>query len=210
MNVRKAIDYSELFEAIDKAVRAALPQMELYREIGRLICERPEKGTAVAVAEHLQSAFSDIGGFSPRNVRRMRDFCLTYKSSPELIDEAMQIGWTQNLVIMESALSLDERGWYIRAARRYGWSKQELTQRIAENAHMDHTLSLDTPLDPCYADPDETEACPRHFFVATAPAENWAIPSISRPAASLPNTASTTPAKQRGCSYAGTISVTIC
>ena len=157
MNVRKAIDYSELFEAVDKAVRAALPQMELYREIGQMICERPEKGAAVAVAEHLQSAYPDIGGFSPRNVRRMRDFCLTYKSSPDLMDEAMQIGWTQNLVIMESALSLDERSWYIRAARRYGWSKQELTQRIAENAHMDHTRSLDTPLDPCYTDPDENE-----------------------------------------------------
>lgn len=158
MNVRKAIDYSELFEAVDKAVCAALPQMELYREIGRLICERPEKGAAVAVAEHLQSACPDISSFSPRNVRRMRDFCITYKNSPDLMDEAMQIGWTQNLVIMESTLSLDERAWYIRAARRYGWSKQELTQRIAENAHMDHTLSLDTPLDPCYTDPAENKA----------------------------------------------------
>ena len=158
MNVKKTIDYGKLFEAVDKAVRAALPQMELYREIGQMICERPEKGAAVAVAEHLQSAYPDIGGFSPRNVRRMRDFCITYKSSPDLMDEAMQIGWTQNLVIMESALSLDERAWYIRAARRYGWSKQELTQRIAEDAHMDHTLSLDTPLDPCYTDPGETEA----------------------------------------------------
>ena len=57
MNVRKAIDYGKLFEAVDRAVSAALPQMELYREIGRLICERPEKGAATAVAEHLQSAY---------------------------------------------------------------------------------------------------------------------------------------------------------
>ena len=57
MNVRKAIDYSKLFEAVDRAVSAALPQMELYQEIGRLICERPEKGAAAAVAKHLQSAY---------------------------------------------------------------------------------------------------------------------------------------------------------
>lgn len=48
MNVRKANGYSELFAAIDRAVSAALPQMELYR----LISERPENGAAVAVAEH--------------------------------------------------------------------------------------------------------------------------------------------------------------
>ena len=50
MNVRKAVDYTELFAAVDRAVSAVLPQMELYREIGRLISERPEKGAAVAVA----------------------------------------------------------------------------------------------------------------------------------------------------------------
>ena len=46
----------------------------------------------------------------------------------------------------------------VRATRRYGWAKRELTQRIAENAHMDRTLSLDTPLEPCYTDPAENEA----------------------------------------------------
>ena len=32
MNVRKTIDYGKLFEDVDRAVNAALPQMELYRE----------------------------------------------------------------------------------------------------------------------------------------------------------------------------------
>ena len=32
MNIRKAIDYDELFEAVDRVVNAVLPQMELYRE----------------------------------------------------------------------------------------------------------------------------------------------------------------------------------
>ena len=121
MNIRKTIVYGKLFAAVDRAVSAALPQMELYREIGRLICERPEKGAAAAVARHLQNAYPDTSGFSPRNVRRMRDFCLAYEVSPDLMDEAMQLGWTQNLVIMESNLALDERGWYLCAARQYGW-----------------------------------------------------------------------------------------
>ena len=35
MNIRKPTDYTTLFTALDAAVAAQLPQMELYREIGR-------------------------------------------------------------------------------------------------------------------------------------------------------------------------------
>lgn len=38
MNIRKNIDYSSMFEAMDAVVTANIPQMELYRELGRLIC----------------------------------------------------------------------------------------------------------------------------------------------------------------------------
>ena len=106
MNTRKNIDYSELFAAVDRAVNAELPQMELYREIGRLVCDRPEKGAAVAVAEHLQSAYPDMTGFSPRNVRRMRDFYRKYENAPGVMREAMRLGWTQNLILMDADLIL--------------------------------------------------------------------------------------------------------
>ena len=46
---------------------------EVYA-IGKAISQRPEKGAAVAAAEFLQAKFPDRTGFSPRNVRRMRDF----------------------------------------------------------------------------------------------------------------------------------------
>ena len=83
MNVRKPTDYSALFAALDTLVRAELPQMELYREIGRLVCGRPEKGAAVAAAEYLHSAYPGSSGFSPRNLRRMRDFYRVYATAPE-------------------------------------------------------------------------------------------------------------------------------
>jgi len=38
MNIRKNIDYSAMFTAIDVAVDAGLPQIKLYCELGRLIC----------------------------------------------------------------------------------------------------------------------------------------------------------------------------
>ena len=43
MNIRKPTDYTALYAALDAAVAAQLPQMELYCEIGRLVSGRSEK-----------------------------------------------------------------------------------------------------------------------------------------------------------------------
>ena len=65
MNIRKPTDYTAMFAALDAAVAAQLPQMELYREIGRVVGGRVEKGAAVAASEYLQAAYPAADGFSP-------------------------------------------------------------------------------------------------------------------------------------------------
>ena len=47
--------------------------------------------------------------FSPRNVRRMRDFYRTYENDQTLLRLAMKIGWTLNVVIMEAELTSVQR-----------------------------------------------------------------------------------------------------
>ena len=68
-----------------------LPQMDEIHVIGKAISQRPEKGAAVAAAEFLQANSSDHAGFSPRNVRRMRDFYKTYENDQALLQLAMKI-----------------------------------------------------------------------------------------------------------------------
>ena len=142
MNARKNVDYSDRFAMLDSLMAANLPQMELYCEIGRLVSTRPEKGAAVAAAEYLCGTYPDASGFSPRNLRRMRDFCRTYENAPETLVQAMSIGWTQNVVILEAALTLQERAWYIQATGRFGWSKMELQRKIIAGAHTDSSLDF--------------------------------------------------------------------
>lgn len=77
MNIRKPVDYSALYADLDKLMAAGLSQMERYREIGRLVSARNEKGAAVAASEYLQAAYPTATDFSPRNLRRMREFCRT-------------------------------------------------------------------------------------------------------------------------------------
>ena len=155
MNVRKSVDYGAMFAALDTLMAANLPQMEQYYKIGRLVSSRPEKGVAVMAAEYLQGRYPDVSGFSPRNLRRMRAFYCTYEAVPEVLSQAMSIGWIQNAVILEVELSLQERAWYIRAANQLGWSKLELQRQIMSCAHLE--MALDFSLKVCYTEENSTE-----------------------------------------------------
>ena len=153
MNIRKPADYSNLFSELDKLVVAQLPQMELYCEIGRLVNGRLEKGAAVAASEYLRATYPAADGFSPRNVRRMRAFYAAYKNSPEIMRLAMELGWTQNVAILERCGNNEERAWYIRAALRFGWKKAKLLEAIESQAWL-HS-SLDEQALSCYTEEKE-------------------------------------------------------
>ncbi|MBQ3076878.1 MAG: AAA family ATPase [Clostridia bacterium] len=136
MNKRKPADYSVLYATLDAILARVdgLTQMELSHLIGQAIAARPEKGAAVIASEHIQQNHPDLSGFSPRTLRRMRDFYRAYESDPELMAEAMKLNWSCNIVILEACESEEERRWYIHAARQNRWSKSRLTTAIAENA----------------------------------------------------------------------------
>ena len=130
MNVRKPADYSAMYRELTEILARNLPRMDEICAIGKDISRRPEKGTAVAAAEFLQANFPDRAGFSPRNVRRMRDFYKTYENDEPLLQLAMKIGWTLNVVIMEAELTRAERKWYLEQAKIRNWTKAELQLAI--------------------------------------------------------------------------------
>ena len=153
MNIRKSTDYSSMYVALDQLMETTMPQVERYFEIGRVVCARVEKGAAVAASEYLQTAYPNATGFSPRNLRRMREFCRTYENTPELIHLAMKLGWTQNVVILEAELTMEERAWYLWAAEQFSWSKKELADQIRASAHLES--ALDDAEGMCYTELEE-------------------------------------------------------
>ena len=148
MNIRKNIDYSEMYAELDMLMAKELPQMELYCEIGKTVCRRTEKGAAVMASEYLNKHYPDVKGFSPRSLRRMRDFYRSYENHPSLLSRAMKLGWIQNVVIMEAELTMELREWYMKAAKQFGWSKTELIANISENAHENIVLAVEDAV--CY------------------------------------------------------------
>ena len=148
MNLRKNIDYSEMYEELDLLMARELSQMELYCGIGKAVCRRTEKGAAVMASEYLNKHYPDTKGFSPRSLRRMRDFYRTYENHSALLSRAMKLGWIQNVVIMEADLTMDLREWYLKAAEQFGWSKTELIANIEANAHENIILAIEEEV--CY------------------------------------------------------------
>ena len=143
MNIRKNIDYSKMYKALDDLMAKDLTQMELYCEIGKAVCQRTEKGAAVMASEYLNKCYPDVKGFSPRNLRRMRDFYRTYEDHSALLHCAMELGWIQNVVIMEAELTMELREWYMKATQQFGWSKTELIAHIAAKTYLEIVLDID-------------------------------------------------------------------
>ena len=153
-------DYIELLAEVKKRVRSAQyaafravnkELVGLYWDIGRMIAERQTDAShGAAIAEHLaadlQREFPGVHGYSRRNVFYMREFYLAYYGQPKVQPLVAQIGRTHNLIIMQRCKDDLEREFYIRMARKFGWSKTVLIHQI-ENQSYEKTLLGQTNFD---------------------------------------------------------------
>jgi len=146
-------DYGRLLGEVKERIRAARYEalravnkelISLYWDIGRLIAERQRdagwgRSVVETLANDLQAEFPGIGGFSARNVWRMRNFYLAYHGNEKLTPLVAEIGWSHNLIIMEKCKDDLEREFYLRITRRLGWTKNVLTHQI-ENKTYEKTM----------------------------------------------------------------------
>ena len=63
MNVRKPANYGTMHRELVAILAQNLPQMDEVYAIGKVISQRPEKGTAVVAAESLQANFLTAQAF---------------------------------------------------------------------------------------------------------------------------------------------------
>ena len=67
-----------------------------------------------------------------------REAVWLYENTPELVRSAMKLGWTQNVIILEAELTIEERAWYLQAVERFNCSKKELADQISAAAHLEN------------------------------------------------------------------------
>ena len=120
-------------------VRAALAVNRelvlLYWRIGQDILERQSEsgwGSRVIdrLATDLRSAFPEMRGFSPRNLKYMRAFAEAWHDESIVQEPLAQLTWYHNITILEKLKAGEERLWYARQAIANGWSRNVLVHQI--------------------------------------------------------------------------------
>lgn len=153
-------DYASLWTEVKERVRAAQyaalravnkELVALYWDIGHLIVSRKADavhGAAIAerLAADLRLEFPGVNGYSRRNIFYMRELYLAYRDLPKVQPLVAQVGWTQNLVILQRCKDPLEREFYIRMTKKFGWTKSVLIHQI-ENQSYEKTLLGQTNFD---------------------------------------------------------------
>jgi predicted nuclease of restriction endonuclease-like (RecB) superfamily len=109
--------------------------IELYWTVGEYVSHKIEadgwgRGTVRALSEYIQRRQPGIGGFSPQNIWRMRQFFETYRGEPELSPLVRVLPWTHNLIILGQSKRPEEREFYLRMAIQERWGKRELERQF--------------------------------------------------------------------------------
>lgn len=134
------------------ALRAVNRQLiELYWDIGKMIVERQHgetwgKSVVENLSADLRNEFPGIKGFSARNIWYMRDFYSAYHDDPILQPLVAEIGWTHNVIVFSRCKDPLQRGFYIKMARKFGWTKNVLIHQI-DNQTYEKTLLNQTNFD---------------------------------------------------------------
>ncbi len=132
--------FNEVLTLIQQAKQKVYTQankilMELYWNVGHYVSEKTNherwgKSTVSELAIYIKKQDPSIGGFSPRNIWRMKQFYETYAENKKLSPLVTQISWTNNLIIMSGRKSDEEKEFYLRETIKNNYSKRELERQI--------------------------------------------------------------------------------
>jgi predicted nuclease of restriction endonuclease-like (RecB) superfamily len=127
----------------------------LYHHIGSEIlkCQK-EHGWGAKVIDQLskdlKSEFSEMKGFSPRNLKYMRKFAEEYPAIQFVQQVVAQLPWGHNVFLIELVQDKDQRLFYVNKAIQNGWLRDAMVKEIENKlydregktiSNFDHVLS---------------------------------------------------------------------
>ncbi len=140
MNSIISNDFNEILNLITTYKQKAYKEInktliELYFNIGKYLYEKVNnakwgKSVIENLALYLKEKEPNIKGFTARNLWRMKQFYETYKNNKKLTPLVTEISWTNNLIIMSSTKTDEEREFYLMMSIKEKYSKRELKRQI--------------------------------------------------------------------------------
>ena len=140
----KSQDYKKFFSEIkDRIVQARYEAYRLvnkklivlYWDIGKSIVEKQLRlGWGESVVEQLsvdlQREFAGVKGFSKESLWRMKKLYETYQATPKLSTLLTELSWSNNLLILNRANTVEEKEFYLKTCINERWSFRELERQI--------------------------------------------------------------------------------
>ena len=123
------------FRIVENANRELI---NLYFRLGNIIDDNWQYGNNFIneLSLELKLEFPDMKGFSPRNLRRMRNFYIEYKDISNWPLAVANLPLTHNYILIEKVKNVNKRFWYAAKCLENGWSKTVLIHQIESDLYQ--------------------------------------------------------------------------
>ncbi|EUC20787.1 protein of unknown function DUF1016 [Burkholderia sp. BT03] len=127
---------SRVEQARQRAVLSVNRELiSLYWQIGQEILDRQGRagwGAKVVdqLARDLRTAFPDMRGFSPRNLKYMRALAEAWPGKEFVQQAVAQLPWSHVVTLLDKLKAPEARDWYAEKSIEHGWSRNVLVMQI--------------------------------------------------------------------------------
>jgi predicted nuclease of restriction endonuclease-like (RecB) superfamily len=127
---------AQIHDAQQRAALAVNRELVLlYWQIGRdILARQAAQGWGAKVierlAQDLRSAFPEMKGFSPRNLKYMRAFAEAWPDASFVQEVLAQLPWYHQLALLDKLPGPQTRKWYAAKAIEHNWSRNVLVMQI--------------------------------------------------------------------------------
>ena len=144
-------NFNEIIEMIETRKNNAYKKVNeeliyLYWDFGKYISEKVNDGNwgekiVDKLAEFMKKEYPTMKGFNRRGIYRMKQFFETYKDNEIVSTLLTQISWSNNVKILSSTNSMEEKEFYIKMCIKNQYSSRELDRQISSGYFQRYMLS---------------------------------------------------------------------
>ena len=126
--------------------------IKMYWSIGKKLSEKARKSGygdkyIDNIAKLIHNIHPELKGFNRRSLYRMKQFYEIYYDDQIVSPLVTQLSWTNNLIIISSTKTKEEREFYVKLAIKERYSKRELERQV-QSAYYERAILSKTPLLP--------------------------------------------------------------
>lgn len=154
-NEKESVNEEKVFDEVSKIINTRKTNayikvneelIGMYWDIGKYVSERVKYSswgskTVQKLADYIQNKHPTLKGFDRSGIYRMKQFYETYCDDEIVAPLVRQINWSNNILIMSSTKSREEREFYIKLCIKNNYKKRELARQLSSAYYERYMLS---------------------------------------------------------------------